>query len=118
MFDLKIYLFGAPRVILGDEPIKTGRRKATAILSYLVLTNLVQRREKLANVFWPESSPSAGRADLSRILSVLRKRLGKGWLRSNRQTVALEPGANIWVDVLEFIPSPHTPKNLLLRARR
>lgn len=102
MVDLRIYLLGTPRVVSGDTLAETGRRKATALLSYLVLNKHIQRRETLAAIFWPESSSSIGRADLSRILSVLRKHLGKGWLVSDRQTVGLAPGVNLWVDVLEF----------------
>ena len=102
MFDLKIYLLGAPRVTRGDVLIETGRRKATAVLIYLVLKNQIQRRETLAAFFWPEHNSSRGRADLSRILSVLRKTLGEGWLVADRQAVGLKPESELWVDVLEF----------------
>jgi predicted ATPase/DNA-binding SARP family transcriptional activator len=102
MAGLKIYLLGAPRVSRGDAPIETGRRKATALLAYLVITGQSQRRETLAALFWPESGSSTGRADLSRILSVLRKTLGEGWLVADRQTVGLEPETDLWVDALEF----------------
>ena len=102
MADLKVYLFGAPRLTQGDVPVETGRRKATTVLAYLVLTRQIQRREQLATFFWPEHSPGEGRANLSRMLSALRKTLGEAWLVSDRQTVGLDPEADVWVDVLEF----------------
>ena len=102
MPDLKIYLLGTPRVTSGDVVVKIGRRKATAVLSYLLLIHQILRRETLVALFWPEHSPSQGRADLSRILSVLRKTMGEGWLVTDRQTVGVGPGADIWIDVLEF----------------
>ncbi len=102
MTELKVYLLGAPRVTRGDVVLETGRRKATAVFIHLLLTPQYQRRETLATRFWPEHSPDKGRADLSRILSVLRKTIGAGWLFSDRQMVGLAADANIWVDVLEF----------------
>jgi predicted ATPase/DNA-binding SARP family transcriptional activator/predicted negative regulator of RcsB-dependent stress response len=102
MPDLKIYLLGTPRVTRGDVVVEIGRRKATAVLSYLLLIHQILRRETLVAFFWPEHSPSQGRADLSRILSVLRKTMGEGWLVTDRQTVGVGPEADIWIDVLEF----------------
>lgn len=102
MTELKVHLLGAPRITRQGVTLETGRRKATAVLAYLLLAGQIQRRESLAAFFWPEYSAREGRADLSRVLSVLRKTLGDGWLDADRQTVGPVQETEIWVDVLEF----------------
>ena len=85
MPSLKITLLGSPQITSEGVLVDTGRRKAVALLAYLLLSQQIQRRETLAALFWPDYPSRDGRADLSRILSVLRKKLGPGWLLSQSQ---------------------------------
>jgi DNA-binding SARP family transcriptional activator len=102
MSGLKLYLFGSPRLERDGESVHIVRRKASGLLAYLVTTQQHQSREALATVFWPEYNRRQGRADLSRTLSVLNKALGPDWLVADRETVSLNPEAELWVDVRRF----------------
>jgi predicted ATPase/DNA-binding SARP family transcriptional activator len=102
MSRLALYLLGHPRIELDGSPLQVGRRKATALLAYLVVTGQGHSRDALATLFWPEHDQSQARAGLRRALASLRKALGQGWLYADRESVALEPDAQIWLDVAEF----------------
>ena len=105
----KLYLFGSPHLTQDDKPVDLGRRKAKALLAYLATTNQRHNREALAAMFWPELDQRRGRADLSRILSVLNKTLGTGVIEADRETVALHltneataAETTLWVDISRF----------------
>ena len=102
MSRLKLYLFGPPRLERTGVPLDLGRRKAEALLAYLAITDQRHSRDALATLFWPESDSSRGRAGLSRTLSVLNKALGAGWVAADRETVTVNPDADLWVDVIHF----------------
>ena len=80
MSHLALYLFGPPRVELDGEPVHIPRRKALALLAYLGTTGQVHSRDSLAALLWPENDQSRARGGLRRMISVLNKTLGKGWL--------------------------------------
>jgi DNA-binding SARP family transcriptional activator/predicted ATPase len=121
MSQLALYLRGRRGVVrapLGDEgePLKIAGRKAVALLAYLVVSGKggvgssrsadasasVHSRDGLATLLWPESDQSHARAELRRGLSILRRTLGEGWLEGDRETVNLNPEAQIWLDVDAF----------------
>jgi len=102
MSRLNLYLLGPPRIELDDEPVQVDTRKATALLAYLALTRERQRRDALVNLLWPESDQSHARAALRRTLSALRKALAGDWLDAEREDVALNPDADIWLDIDQF----------------
>jgi serine/threonine protein kinase len=107
MSGLKMYLFGLPQLERNDAPLDVGRRKAIALLAYMAVarpetTRPVYGREAIATLLWPESDPSRGRANLSRIIVDLNKALDPGWSSSDRDTLALNPDAPFWVDVVRF----------------
>jgi predicted ATPase/DNA-binding SARP family transcriptional activator len=102
MSRLALYFLGHPRIELDGSPLQVGRRKATALLAYLVMTGRGHSRDALATLFWPEHDQSQARAGLRRALASLRKALGEGWLYADRESVALEPDVQIWLDVAEF----------------
>ncbi len=70
MKSLRLRLFGAPEVWLGDEALRFDTRKAVALLSYLAVTARPHRRDSLAALLWPESDQARARASLRRTLSV------------------------------------------------
>ena len=111
MSTINLYLFGPPRLERAGEPVRLVRRKAKALLAYLLLNPQLHSREALAAFFWPEHAHQQARADLSRILSVLSKHLGKTWLKADRDTVGITPEFPFRVDVLQF-------QHLLARCER
>lgn len=76
-------------------------RKALALLVYLAVTGRAHRREALAGMLWGDRPQAHAASDLRVALSNLR-RLLPGYLQTDRQTVALQPPAPLWVDVLEL----------------
>jgi len=118
MSRLALFLLGPPRIERNGAPIKIHRRKATALLAYLAVTGQSHSRDALATLFWPEGDQSRARAGLRRALASLKKALrqacpecsrraqdaalGEGWLDVDRETVGLNPDAEVWLDVAEF----------------
>ena len=97
--DLKLWILGAPRIEIGNEPLRVDTRKATALLVYLAERGEPQRRESLAAMFWPESDASHSKAALRRTLSALRKAVGGEWVSADRDNVSLTAP---WLDTKEF----------------
>lgn len=69
---IHIELFGAPRVLLGNTPVRLPARKSLAILAYLAIEGRVTRA-KLAALFWAEADEQAARRNLRRELHRLRE---------------------------------------------
>jgi predicted ATPase/DNA-binding SARP family transcriptional activator len=99
---LMLHLLGPPRLELDGEPIHVSRRKAVALLAYLVVTGGSHSRDSLATLLWPEYDQSRARANLRRTLSLLNRTLGEGWLTVDRETAGLDPDADLWRDVDQF----------------
>jgi len=98
----KLFLFGTPAIECRGHSQSIQRRKARALLAYLAVTQQSHSREALAALLWPEYDRQSALADLSRILSHLRKTLGADLFLSDRESLALHPEGDIWVDVLQF----------------
>ncbi|NIW44697.1 MAG: SARP family transcriptional regulator, partial [Gammaproteobacteria bacterium] len=75
--------------------------KAQALLSYLALTGKAQIRPALAGMLWGEMPEANARMNLSQALSTLRRIIGEH-LSITRQTVDLNRGSDIWIDVQTF----------------
>ena len=102
MDSLRLYLFGSPRLERNGRPLEMDTRKALALLAVLALSGQEQQREWLAALFYPEADPDKARAAFRRTLSTLNRALGAGVLAARRDAVGLAPGADLWVDVLQF----------------
>ena len=74
------------------EPIRFRTRKHLALLIYLAVEAKTHRRERLAELLWPNVSPTEGRHSLATALSTLRPRLGPEALETSRDHVRLTPG--------------------------
>lgn len=98
----KLFLFGTPTIACNGRSQPIPRRKARALLAYLAVTQQSHSREVLATLLWPEHDRQSALADLSRILSSLRKTVGADFFLSERDRVAVNPEADVWVDVLHF----------------
>ena len=84
MSRLALYLLGPPRVELDGRPVHLGRRKMVALLAYLAVTGKRHRRDSLAVLLWPECDQSRALGYLRRLLSLLKRTLGEGWLAIDR----------------------------------
>lgn len=98
--DLKLHLFGAPRMEADGEPVSFDTRKAFALLAYLALHE-PQHRDILGTLLWPDQDATHARGALRRTLSAVKKPLADDALVATRDLVGLVPGS-IWVDVVEF----------------
>ena len=76
MAEIKLFLFGAPRLERNGATAEADTRKAIALLAYLALTSQPQRRDTLAALLWPDHDQSSARGALRRTLSALNKALG------------------------------------------
>ena len=99
---LNLILLGPPRLERDGVPLKLDTKKTFALFTYLSLTHQTHRRDSLVNLLWPHSDQTKARGHLRGCLYNLHKVLGDGWLHSDRETVALKPDADLWVDVDAF----------------
>ncbi len=99
---LNIHLLGTPQIELDGKPVETERRKAIALLVYLLVEGGSPRRESLAALFWPDYDQPAALAYLRRTLWELNRMLGEGWLEIGRESLSLAQPEAVWVDVLRF----------------
>lgn len=103
---LCIYLFGDFRITLGDNvytALDTPRLQI--LLAYLILhTTEPQSRQKLAFLFWPNSSENQAHTNLRSLLLRLRAVLPKAdaLLKINRATIQWQPTIPWRVDLAEF----------------
>ena len=106
-----IVLLGALRAEPGGAQQAVTRfrsQKYGALLAYLALFPRFHPREELADLFWPDADPEAGRTNLRTALSSLRRQLeppgvaaGSVLVTRGHQDVGLEPTA-VSTDVAVF----------------
>jgi predicted ATPase/DNA-binding SARP family transcriptional activator len=108
MYHLIIRLFGTFEAELDGKPVVFAYDKTKAILVYLAL-NLGRpvQRVKLAGLIWPDKPQEAASENLRQALSRLRKSIGDkdvfpSYVIVDRETVKLNPEANLQVDVNLF----------------
>ena len=85
MTGLRLALLGPPQIELDGVPVEIKRRKATALLVYLAVTDQEHSRAHLATLFWPEYDE--GRAFRFEI---------------DGDRIALRQTSDIWMDVDHF----------------
>lgn len=105
---IAIQSFGALQVSLGGKPLALpGSRKTRALLGYLVLSNVPQRRDRLCELFWdmpddpgPDDPRGALRWSLSKLRPVLNAD-GRTRLLADRERVQLDT-SRVAVDFFEL----------------
>ena len=102
MPSLGLYLLGSFRLERDGVPLALDTRKNVALIAYLSVTGQDHGREALVTLLWPELEPTRARAGLRRNLSTLKKTLGEGWLVVDRESIGLDPTADLWLDVAHF----------------
>ena len=100
MKSLKFSVFGLPRFTQDGQEIRFGRRKALALMAYLVARNQAQSRDFLCELFWSELDTS--RENLRRELSLLNSLTDEKLLLADRSKVSLHPESCLEVDLQQF----------------
>lgn len=89
----RLNVLGGFRLELSDrEQAAPGPRKARALLGYLALTPRGASRDRLARLFWGDSTEAQARVSLRQCLSAVRRRLGPkaaDWLVAEGDEVTL-----------------------------
>jgi DNA-binding SARP family transcriptional activator/tetratricopeptide (TPR) repeat protein len=74
----------------GGEPVRFRTRKHLALLTFLAVERRdPHRRDRLADLLWPDARPAEGRHSVATALSVLRGKLGPRTFEANRDAVRL-----------------------------
>ena len=102
MSNFRLSLLGAPCLERDGVPLGLGARKNVALIAYVAVTGVSHSREALITLLWPELEPSRARGGLRRNLSELKKALGGELLIVDRESVGLDPDADLWLDVGQF----------------
>ncbi|HKJ39594.1 MAG TPA: hypothetical protein VJ972_12530, partial [Anaerolineales bacterium] len=99
---IRIYVLGHFRIERDTKQVQLPTRKVESLLAYLILNSESHAREKLAALFWGDSSDTEARNSLRNALAVLNKKLGHDLFIVDRQVVKINPDYHLWVDVLAF----------------
>ena len=99
--DIRLFLFGAPRIERRGSPVEVDTRKAVALVTYLAVEGQAFRRDSLAGLLWPEHDSNQARGALRRTLSTLKKAMGGEGLLADRATVGLVPNS-VSADAVTF----------------
>jgi len=93
---------GSPRIALNGQGVEIKRRKAVALLIYLLVEGRSQPRQFLSSLFWPEYDQSKAYAYLRRTLWEINNTLGDGWMEGSRERIGVPSSANIQTDITQF----------------
>ncbi len=99
----RLYLLGGFHLENAGHPIALARRKAASLLAYLALNPEAHAREKLAALFWGDSTDADARRVLRVTLTDLRRVLGEEAFLGGRDTLQLNPAFPLWVDANDFV---------------
>ena len=99
---LRVYLLGAFRLEHNGQLRRLPTRKDESLLAYLVLHPESHSREKLAALFWGDTSDEQARTSLRTALAAIRKELGDDVLTADREKVQLNPAFPLWIDIREI----------------
>jgi WD40 repeat protein/DNA-binding SARP family transcriptional activator len=124
MFHLVLSLLGGFQAAIDDHPL-TGfeSNKVRALLAYLAVeAGHPYRRESLAALLWPEFPETIALANLRVALADLRNQIHDReadlpFLLIDRESIQLNPDADVWVDVWEFDPASRD-QGAAIRAQR
>src|SRR5215211_1399585 len=113
---LVLQFLGLPQIYLNDQPVVADRRKAIALLTYLAVNDIgyphqKYTRESLSALLWPDYEQAKAFSNLRRTIWEVHQALGENWLIADRESVHLNPKAEIDLDVSQF-------QDLLSQARQ
>lgn len=99
---LRLYFLGSFQIEGDNGSINLPPRKVQSLLAYLILHPGEHTRERLASLFWGDSTDAQARDSLRTALKTLRKQLRDDLLLADRETVEINPDFPIWVDAQAF----------------
>jgi predicted ATPase/DNA-binding SARP family transcriptional activator len=99
---LALHFLGTPQLSLDNSPIPVERRKAVALLAYLAVNRIMDSRETLSALLWPDYEQSKAFTNLRHTLWEIQQTVGEGWLETSRDKIGLNNEADIWLDVDHF----------------
>jgi DNA-binding SARP family transcriptional activator len=102
MSELRLYLFGSPRIEHQGQVIEVERRKALALAAYLALAKRPVTRDALAALLWPDLDQEHARAALRSTLPALTSLSAQPLLETDRTAIKLNRDL-IWIDVHNFL---------------
>ena len=80
MPSFRLSWLGHPAIERDGAPVRLERRKNTALLAYVSLSDRSVSRERLAAIFWPDFDRERAPANLRRSLASLHASLPGEWL--------------------------------------
>jgi DNA-binding SARP family transcriptional activator len=89
MPQLRLFLFGIPRLEYAGKVIDIRRRKALALAAYLALANKAVSREFLAELLWADTDIEQARASLRTTLHLLTSCTDREWLLVDKHQVSV-----------------------------
>jgi DNA-binding SARP family transcriptional activator/predicted ATPase len=102
----RIQLLGGLRLIYRDNAVTTvNTNRLQALLAYLALhTGMLQSREHIAFLFWPDSTETQARTNLRQLLHHLRSALPEGaqFIETDSQTILWRATPDCTIDVADF----------------
>jgi predicted ATPase/DNA-binding SARP family transcriptional activator len=99
---VRMYLLRPFLIEQEGNTIHLPTRKTESLLAYLVLHPGFHSREKLATLFWADSSDASARGSLRKALNFIRKHLGNQIILADREQVQLNPDFDLYYDAVEF----------------
>ncbi|MBI5029634.1 MAG: hypothetical protein HZB51_03850 [Chloroflexi bacterium] len=99
---LELNLLGSFRLARNGQLVQLPTRKAESLLAYLVLHPESHTREKLASLFWGDSSDLQARTSLRTALAVLHKQLGDESIFADHDSAQINLDCFAQVDALDF----------------
>jgi DNA-binding SARP family transcriptional activator/predicted ATPase/Flp pilus assembly protein TadD len=97
---LTVHTLGQLTITLDGQPLTSlSSRTAEALLVYLICEKRPFSRQFLADFLWDERTPERAAANLRTLLTMMRKSLGD-FLHITRQSVAIDPESDYWLDAL------------------
>ena len=91
MTDVRIYLFGMPKIEYREQVIKIERRKALALVAFLALHDQPQSRDVAAELLWTDQDEEHARSSLRSSLRALTTPIPVEWIQADRALLGLKP---------------------------
>jgi hypothetical protein len=104
--------FGSYACAASGRIVHLPTRKFESLFAYLAFFPECHAREKIAVLFWGDSTDDQARASLRNALTVIRKALGADLLIADRENVQINLAARLVVDVREFQKSLQAHLNI------
>lgn len=98
---VRILLLGPPVVFRGESRVEIPRREVRALLYVLASQDIAISRDRLIDLFWPDSAEEPARKRLREALTRLRQALGRDFIETSIEQVWLNPDG-LFVDVRQF----------------